>query len=295
MMSRRRPLPRRHRVPTQALASLASGPYAAVQQLGRASRRWRLLVSCIGTCMSSLAAVGVAWGLAQRPPEAPPPPPRQTPTVRLQRVEAPQVAASAARAAAATAVAAPATPPPSPAPARPRRPRPQPPAPGPRAVTTARGQADAPTAAAVGPEAAEPRDAEPELLDLTHLSLPGPGAAAATSESSPDAAGRPTGGPDAGGTGATAGVGAQPLRRQWACAWPPESAAAGHREVRLQVQVHLDALGTPQQVDVLTSAPTAFVAAAQGCALREAYRVARDADGQPKAAVTAPFNVRFLR
>ena len=310
---------RRYRVPYEALSAVRGlPPYAAVRALGQAQRHRRrataLAVSLLVALLTSLLGSALSRRLAPvRPPAV-----RQTQPISLiQPPPAPKGPAAAAAAAA----------PPAPAPGR----EAATPALPPRAASKRRRPAVAalspPRVASTRSSLVDPQEpftatspsTDPALrpVDLTATPLPTIGAIAAAWPDAeaergpaPGAAGigpsllggngTVAAGTSAGATGGTGGTGTaarsgRPRRTQWSCAWPPAHISGQRREVLVQIQVHLNSLGRPQQVDVLEAAPAAFILAARACALRESFRAAHDAQGNSVAAVTAPFTVRFIR
>lgn len=81
----------------------------------------------------------------------------------------------------------------------------------------------------------------------------------------------------------------------WSCPWPAEADAeqVNERTVVLRARVQPD--GRAQTVDVLADPGFGFGAAARACALATRFDPARNADGQPVAALSAPIRVHFSR
>jgi len=81
----------------------------------------------------------------------------------------------------------------------------------------------------------------------------------------------------------------------WSCPWPAEADAeqVNERTVVLRVRVQPD--GRAQTVDVLSDPGFGFGAAARACALATRFEPARNPDGQPIAALSAPIRVHFYR
>jgi len=108
--------------------------------------------------------------------------------------------------------------------------------------------------------------------------------------------------PSATGTG-DAGRGRAPSRARpvsldqaaWSCPWPAEADAEQVNEKTVVLRVRVKADGRAEAVDVLSDPGFGFGAAARACALLTRFEPARDAGGQPIAALSAPIRVHFSR
>ena len=86
-----------------------------------------------------------------------------------------------------------------------------------------------------------------------------------------------------------------PDQAAWSCPWPAEADAEQVNERTVVLRVRVQADGRAQTVDVLSDPGFGFGAAARACALATRFDPARDADGQPIAALSAPIRVHFYR
>jgi len=81
----------------------------------------------------------------------------------------------------------------------------------------------------------------------------------------------------------------------WSCPWPAEADAEQVNEKTVVLRVRVKADGRAEAVDVLSDPGFGFGAAARACALITRFEPARDAGGQPIAALSAPIRVHFSR
>ena len=81
----------------------------------------------------------------------------------------------------------------------------------------------------------------------------------------------------------------------WSCPWPAEADAEQVNEKTVVLRVRVKADGRAEAVDVLSDPGFGFGAAARACALLTRFEPARDAGGQPIAALSAPIRVHFSR
>ncbi len=92
---------------------------------------------------------------------------------------------------------------------------------------------------------------------------------------------------------------ARPTHAAWSYShlFPAEADAEGIDNATVQIAVTIRADGSAQSVKILNEQPAGngFGRAARTCALSQRYEVAFDRAGQPIAATTAPFTVRFTR
>jgi protein TonB len=81
----------------------------------------------------------------------------------------------------------------------------------------------------------------------------------------------------------------------WSCPWPAEADAeqVDERTVVLRVTVRAD--GRADEIDIISDPGLGFGPAARACARVAHFEPARNADGQPIAAVSAPIRVHFFR
>jgi len=81
----------------------------------------------------------------------------------------------------------------------------------------------------------------------------------------------------------------------WSCPWPAEADAeqVNERTVVLRVRVQPD--GRAETVEVVSDPGFGFGAAARACALGTRFEPARNGDGQPIVALSAPIRVHFYR
>jgi periplasmic protein TonB len=82
---------------------------------------------------------------------------------------------------------------------------------------------------------------------------------------------------------------------EWACPWPPEADArqVNQETVVLRVAVRPD--GRAERVEVLEDPGFGFGGQARQCALATRFSPARDEEGRPVAALSAPLRVHFFR
>ena len=86
---------------------------------------------------------------------------------------------------------------------------------------------------------------------------------------------------------------ARPGGGTWAsCGFPPE-ADTYFGIVRLRVLV--SPKGAPSAVEIISASEPAFAQHARSCALSNTYRPSVNAAGEPIAAYTRPFTIRFQR
>jgi protein TonB len=81
----------------------------------------------------------------------------------------------------------------------------------------------------------------------------------------------------------------------WSCPWPAEADAEQVNEKTVVLRVRVRADGHADAVDVLSDPGFGFGVAARGCALATRFEPARDADGRPTTALSAPIRVHFYR
>jgi protein TonB len=81
----------------------------------------------------------------------------------------------------------------------------------------------------------------------------------------------------------------------WNCPWPGEADAEQVNEQTVVLRAAVRPDGRAERVDVLTDPGFGFGAAARSCALATRFAPARDAAGQPIAALSPPIRVHFFR
>jgi protein TonB len=81
----------------------------------------------------------------------------------------------------------------------------------------------------------------------------------------------------------------------WSCPWPAEADAEQVNEKTVVLRVRVRADGHADAVDVLSDPGFGFGVAARGCALATRFEPARDAEGRPIPALSAPIRVHFYR
>jgi len=81
----------------------------------------------------------------------------------------------------------------------------------------------------------------------------------------------------------------------WSCPWPAEADAEQVNEKTVVLRARVQPDGRAQTVEVLSDPGFGFGAAARACALATRFEPARDADGRPIAAQSAPIRVHFYR
>jgi protein TonB len=195
-------------------------------------------------------------------------------------------------------------PPPAPPPPTP----PPTPAPAPAAIRTAIKTAGPPRPAPAEPARAGKLTAVAnDPVDFTGAAFvvggaatfPGGTTAARGTGTAPGSSGPPAGSspPGAGGHArAPSRARAVSLdQAAWSCPWPAEADAeqVNERTVVLRATVRAD--GRAETVDLLSDPGFGFGPAARACALTTRFEPARNADGQPIAAQSAPIRVHFFR
>jgi hypothetical protein len=81
--------------------------------------------------------------------------------------------------------------------------------------------------------------------------------------------------------------------REWACEFPPEAGAEEIDEAYVVVAIDVRPDGQAARVKVLSD-PLGFGAAAEQCAMKQSYEVARDTEGRAVASVMR-ISVHFKR
>jgi len=196
--------------------------------------------------------------------------------------------------------------PPPPPPAPPPRAEPPPPPPAavraPRPVRAPATRAVAPSPPAQAGKLSAMANAPVDLTGAAFVvggaaSFPGGVTAAqGTGEKPGTAAAMPDGG--AGADRSHAPSRARPVsldQAAWSCPWPAEADAEQVNEKTVVLRVRVQADGRAAAVDVLSDPGFGFGAAARGCALATRFEPARDADGRPITALSAPIRVHFYR
>ena len=88
---------------------------------------------------------------------------------------------------------------------------------------------------------------------------------------------------------------AEPLRRDWSCAWPDEAEGTDLRETRVAVKVQVSQDGDPLSADVQGQTMPGFAEAARRCALAESFKPALDPLGRHVAGEHGLLVVHFVR
>lgn len=88
---------------------------------------------------------------------------------------------------------------------------------------------------------------------------------------------------------------AEPIRRDWTCAWPDEAQESDLHETRVAVRVQVSPDGEASAAEVEGQTLPGFAEAARRCALGEQYRPALDAAGRRVAGQTTLLVVHFVR
>lgn len=81
----------------------------------------------------------------------------------------------------------------------------------------------------------------------------------------------------------------------WSCPWPSDADAEQVNEKTVVLRARVQPDGRAETVDVLSDPGFGFGAAARACALATRFEPARNAEGQPVAALSAPIRVHFYR
>jgi len=186
-------------------------------------------------------------------------------------------------------------PPPAPAPAAVRAPRPV------RAAAPARAAAPSPPAQAGKLTAVA--NAPVDLTGATFVvggaaTFPGGVTAAQGKGARPGTTGDASATGAAGEARAPGPSRARPVsldQAAWSCPWPAEADAEQVNEKTVVLRVRVQADGRAATVDVLSDPGFGFGAAARACALATRFEPARDAEGRPVVALSAPIRVHFYR
>jgi len=81
----------------------------------------------------------------------------------------------------------------------------------------------------------------------------------------------------------------------WSCPWPAEADAEQVNEKTVVLRVRVRPDGRAETVEVVSDPGFGFGAAARACAVATRFEPARDDDGHPIAALSAPIRVHFFR